>query len=183
MHGIKEPSDITLEYCCKLMLEYSALDSAQIFGILKDYGKISKTQRKQMMRQLCQLQYARIIHQDGRTYFIRRRNVKITGRIKAQIICFWVLLEYLDRVDNHYASGTASSIISMEIAGRDYSIIYAEQGKESMCSYSMENGGVTRYFVVVDNATQIPLIKGNQIHAFVSISDDKKVQYYSGKGD
>lgn len=185
MHGIKEPSDVTLEYCCKLMLEYSALDTAQMYGILKEYSGIkSKKLRKQMMRQMCQLQYARIIHLDGRNYFIRHKKTEIKGRVKAQVMCFWVLLKYLDRVDRHYASGTASSVISMEIAGRDYSIIYVEQGKELMCSYSMEKGGVTRYFVVVDDAAQIPLIKGDQIHAFVTVSADRKVQYFAAaKGE
>lgn len=184
MLGIKEPSDVTLEYCCKLMLEYSALDSAQLFTIIKQYGEQSKSKRKQLVQQMRQMQYAYIVRKEDRIYYVRRRKIEIEGQIKAQVICFWVLLKYLNRVDRHHASGTPSSVISMEIEGRDYSIIYVEQGKELMCSYSMEKGGVTRYFVVVEDAAQIPLIKGDQIHAFVTVDEVRQVQFYKPyKGD
>jgi hypothetical protein len=167
------------------MVEYTALDSAQLYSILKNYGNVPDKTRKQMMHRLCQQQYAwRIKHGDGRTYFIRRRSLEIKGRLREQVMCFWVLLAYLDRVDRHFASGTASSLISMEINGRDYSILYAEPGKEKMCSYSMAKGGVTRYFVVVEDAAQIPLIQGNKIHAFVTVSEQRQIQFYTvSKGD
>ena len=116
---------------------------------------------------------------NNRHYFVRRFQVKIEGEIKKRIQCFWVLLDYMNQVDQHYASGTPSSLISMEIDGRDYSILYAETGKEKLCNYQMERGGVTRYFVVVENLSQIPLIKGEQIHAFVLLDEKNTVHYYS----
>lgn len=180
MHGIKEPSDVTFEYCAMLMVEYTALDSAQIFSILKRYGKVSLKTRRRIMRRLCQEQYAnRIKHADGRVYFIRRKRTEIKGRLREQIMCFWILLEYLDKVDRHCATGTASSLITMEIEGRDYSVLYAESGKEKMCSYSMETGGVTRYLVVVEDVAQIPLIKGDQIYAFATIDEERTVRFYT----
>lgn len=157
MLGISQPADVTLEYCCALIAEYTALDCAQVFTLLKKYGHIPDKQRFHIGRVMCKHQYAKKIAFEGRTYFVRHPRIKPTGRLMRQICCFWVLLDYLDRVDQHYASGTPSSLISMEIEGRDYSILYCERGKERMCSYSMERGGETKYFVVIEDINQIPL--------------------------
>ncbi|MCI8755145.1 MAG: hypothetical protein HFG18_00995 [Oscillospiraceae bacterium] len=51
-----------------------------------------------------------------------------------------------------------------------------------MCSYLMEQSGLTRYFIVVENLAQIPLIKGGQIHAFVLLDEKNTLHYYSGTG-
>lgn len=59
----------------------------------------------------------------------------------------------------------------MEIGGRDYSILYAERGKERACCYSMEQSGETRYFVLIEDLSQIQLIKGNRIHAFAVLNE------------
>lgn len=182
MLGIKQPSDVTLEYCCALMAEYTALDCAQVFTILKKYGQIPDKQRQKICKSMCAEQYARKVSSGSRTYFIRHPRVQLCGRLMQQIRCFWVLLDYLDRVDRHYASGTPSSLISMEIEGRDYSILYCERGKERMCSYCMERGGETRYFIVVEDAGQIPLINGERIHAFALLDDRNTVKYYSTGG-
>lgn len=179
MLGIKQASDITLDYCCNLMVEYSALDCAQIFSLLKRYGGYNRKQRMRLCQALCRSGHARELKVNNRHYFVRRFQVKIEGEIKKRIQCFWVLLDYMNQVDQHYASGTPSSLISMEIDGRDYSILYAETGKEKLCNYQMERGGVTRYFVVVENLSQIPLIKGEQIHAFVLLDEKNTVHYYS----
>lgn len=179
MLGISQPSDVTLEYCCGLMAEYTALDCAQVFTLLKRYGNIPAKQRLNIGRAMCRQQYARKITAGERAYFVRHPKVRLSGRLMQQIRCFWVLLDYLNRVDQHYATGTPSSLISMEIGGRDYSILYCELGKERMCNYSMERGGETRYFVLVENAGQIPLIKGEQIHAFALLDEKNTVHYYS----
>lgn len=42
MYGIQRPEDVDLEYCCSLMAEYTALDCAQLFGLLKKYGGYKK---------------------------------------------------------------------------------------------------------------------------------------------
>jgi len=177
--GIKKPSDVTKEYCCALMVEYTVLDCAQIFTLIKRYSDVNHKQRLHIANAICREYYGQEIDFEGRPHYIRHKSIKIGSRFKQQIMCFWVLMDYLDRADKHYSSGTPSSLISMEIDGRDYSILYAAHGKEQMCSYSMEKGGVTRYFVIVEDVSQIPLIKGSQIHAFVTIDERKKIKYYS----
>lgn len=179
MLGIRGPSDLTLDYCCRLLREYTALDCAQLLSILRRYGQMPYAKRTKMVRAMCYGQYAKKIAFENRTYFISRPKVRIEGRLSQQILCFWVLMDYLDRVDKHYASGTASSLISMEIEGRDYSILYAGRGKERLCSYQMETGGVTRYFILIEDSGQIPLIKGERIHAFAQLDERNTVHYYA----
>lgn len=180
MLGIRQPSDVTLEYCCALMMEYTALDCAQVFTLLKKYGQIPDKQRLNIVKAMCAQKYAQKITVGDRSCLIRHPRVQVAGRLMQQIRCFWVLLDYLDRVDRHFAAGTPSSLISMEIGGRDYSILYCERGKERMCNYQMERGGETRYFVVVEDAAQIPLVKGGRIHAFASLDEKNTVHYYAG---
>ena len=179
MLGIPE-GGVTLDYCCQLMMEYTALDSAQLYLLLKRFSPYSRKKRLQFCRALCRSQYARQMESEGRHYFILRPKIKIEGRLKQQVCCFWLLLDYIDKADRHFATGTPGCLISMEIAGRDYSILYAEQGKERLCSYLMEQGGTTRYFVLVENLSQIPLIKGGQIHAFAMLDEKNTIHYYSG---
>ena len=182
MLGIPEGSAITLEYCCKLMMEYTVLDSAQLYILLKRFSPYRRKKRLQFCRALCHTQYARQIESGGRNYFVLRPSIKIQGRLKQQVSCFWVLLDYIDKVDRHFATGTPGSLISMEIEGRDYSILYAQLGKEKMCSYLMEQSGMTRYFIVVEDLAQIPLVKGGQIHSYVLLDEKNTIHYYLGTG-
>lgn len=179
MLGIHQPSEATLEYCCSLIAEYTALDCAQVLTLLKRYGGLSRRDRNRIAKLMCQ-SHARKMESGGRSYFVRR-PLKIEGRLFQQIRCFWVLLDYLDRVDHHCAANTASSLISMEIGGRDYSILSVPKGKERACSYSMERGGSTRYFILVEDLEQIPLIRGTQIHAFALLDEKNTVHYYKGE--
>ena len=182
MLGIPEGSAITLEYCCKLMMEYTVLDSAQLYILLKRFSPYGRKKRLQFCRALCHTQYARQTEYGGRNYFILRPGINIQGRIKQQVSCFWVLLDYIDKVDRHFATGTPGSLISMEIEGRDYRILYVEPGKEKMCSYLMEQSGMTRYFIVVEDLAQIPLVKGGQIHSYVLLDEKNTIHYYLGTG-
>ena len=182
MLGLKNMNRVSLEYFSELMREYKALDSAQIYTLLKRYSSYSRRQRMHFCRRLCDAQYARKTQLGDRSYYILRPNIRVEGHILHQIRCFWILIDYMDQVDGHYATGTPGCLISMEIDGRDYSILYVEKGKEKACSYQMGRGGVTRYFVMVEELSQIPLIKGDQIHAFALLDEKNTVHYYKNQG-
>lgn len=179
MLGIRQPSDADLEYCDALIIEYTALDCAQILTLLKRYGGLSRRDRNHVARLLCQGR-AKRIEAGERSYFVRR-PLRVEGRLLWQVRCFWVLLDYLDRVDRHCAANTPSSCISMEIGGRDYSVLYVPKGQERAACYSMERGGKTRYFVMVEDLEQIPLIRGTQIHAFALLDERNTVRYYAAE--
>lgn len=179
MLGIRQPSDAGLEYCAALMTEYTALDCAQVLTLLKRYGGLSRHDRNHIVKLLCQ-GHAKKVETGERSYLVRR-PLRVEGPLLWQVRCFWVLLDYLDRVDHHCAANTPSGLISMEIGGRDYSVLYVPKGKERMCSYSMERGGKIRYFVVVEDLAQIPLIRGTQIHAFALLDERNTVRYYAAE--
>ena len=179
MLGIRQPSDAGLEYCAALITEYTALDCAQVLTLLKRYGGLSRHDRNHIVKLLCQ-GHAKKVETGERSYLVRR-PLRVEGPLLWQVRCFWVLLDYLDRVNHHCAANTPSGLISMEIGGRDYSVLYVPKGKERMCSYSMERGGKIRYFVVVEDLAQIPLIRGTQIHAFALLDERNTVRYYAAE--
>ena len=178
MHGVLHPSCVTMEYCRMLLREYSVLDCAQLFTLMKKHGNIGKKQRGNMEKVMIHLQYLRRIKYDGRSYLIGNPRIMLKqAKFRELTICFWILLDYIDKVDQHHATGTFSRI-SMDIGGKDYSVVYVAPGLERFCNTHMAQGGETRYFVVVDSAEQIPLIKGDNIHTFATVTKSGQVQYY-----
>ena len=178
MDGVLHESQINLDYCHRLILEYSVLDSAQLFVLMKNSKLLNKRQRHYIGKSLSARGLALKITQNGRNYFAKAPGISPTGKYHAQILCFWVLLDYIGKVDCHTATGTFSRI-SMEIEGRDYDIVYVKKGQERLCNANIARGGDTRYFVVVEEAEQIPFIKGKHIHSFATVSETGHVQYFS----
>ena len=181
MDGVLHTSQIDMEYCLELIREYSVLDSAQLFVLMKKAPHINKRRRHYIGKSLYARGFARTITYGGRRYYTASPGILPTGKFKAQIVCFWVLLDYICRVDKHGATGTFSRIY-MEIDGRDYDIVYVEKGQERLCNANMRAGGDVRYFVVVEDAAQIPLIKGDKIHTFATVTEQGKVDYYTQGG-
>lgn len=178
MEGILHPSHASMEYCAKLIREYSILDCAQVYLLLKKCGGLSKKARFGEVKKLCRLRHAMPVSHGGRNYLAGGPRLRPEGRYLAQILCFWILLDYIDKVDSHYAKGTYSRV-SLEFEGRDYDILYVERGYERLCMNNMEQGGKTRFFVVVENVEQIPLIKGEKIHTFATVNERGGIQYYA----
>lgn len=54
MLGVYQPSEATLEYCCSLITEYTALDCAQVLTLLKRYGGLSRRDRNRVAKLMCQ---------------------------------------------------------------------------------------------------------------------------------
>jgi len=181
LDGVLHSSYVDLQYLCRLIHEYGMLDSAQLYVLLKRYGETGKNERHAIVKSLHERGYARWVSHGDRSYYISGPGITLTGKRKFQIICFWVLLDYIHKVDSHHATGTFSRI-SMEINGRDYDIVYVEIGQERLCNANMRAGGDVRYFVVVEDVKQIPLIKGDKIHTFATVSAKGQVEYYSQGG-
>lgn len=178
MDGVLHPSCVNLEYCCLLLREYTALDCAQLFTLLKKHSEIPDKQRRKLELAICGRKYAHKIKHADRTYLVARPKISLKkGQYREQIICFWILLDYIEKVDRHYATGTFSRI-SMEIGDKDYSIVHVLPGLERFCNSHMEKGGETRYFVIVDDPKQIPLIESDKIHTFATVNETGRIEYY-----
>lgn len=180
MDGVLYSSQVDLEYCRRLVKEYSVLDCAQIYALMKRVGQLPKRRRQYIAKSLCARGFALKIAEGDRSYFIRGPGLFPKGKYRTQIICFWVLLDYIDRVDSHHAAGMFSRI-SLEIDGRAYGIMYVKQGQERLCNANIRSGSDTRYFVIVEDIAQIPLIKGDKIHSFATVSEKGEVEYYAAE--
>lgn len=180
MDGVLHQSQVNMDYCNQLIREYTVLDSAQIFGLLKNVGGIKKKPRQRIVKGLYLRGLAREIRYNGRSYYAKAPGILPTGKYHAQIICFWILLDYISKVDSHHATGTFSRI-SMEIEGRDYDIVYVKKGAERLCIANLKHNREMRYFVVVEDVSQIPLIQSDKIHTFATVSSDGKIKYYAMK--
>jgi hypothetical protein len=170
-----------MRYCYQLIQEYGILDGAQLYTLLKNVGQRDKKERNYIINGLYVRNLARRLPLYDRSYYVKSPGITPTGKHKAQIICFWLLLDYIHKVDNHHAAGTYSRI-SMEIDGRGYDIVYVKKGEERLCNANMRTSGDVRYFVVVEDVSQIPLIKGDKVHTFATVSEQGKVEYYSHGG-
>ena len=181
MDGVLHSSQIDLDYCRLLIQEYTILDSAQLFVLMKKSEQLTKRRRHYIGKSLHKRGLALFTTHGGRKYYAKGPGASPTGKYMAQIICFWVLLDYICKVDKHYATGTFSRI-SMEIDGRDYDIVYVQKGQERLCNANMRSGGDVRYFVVVEDVSQIPFIKNDKIHTFATVSGEGRIEYYSQGG-
>jgi hypothetical protein len=178
MDGVLHSSQVDFNYCCLLIKEYSILDSAQIYALLKRAGQLPRRRRQYIEKSLTARGFALRITDGDRSYLARSPGLTPTGKYRAQIICFWVLLDYIDKVDSHFSAGMFNRI-TLEIGGRNYGIMYVKKGQERLCSANMRAGGENRYFVIVEDVSQIPLIKGDKIHTFAIVSAQGKVEYYA----
>jgi hypothetical protein len=178
MDGVLHSSQVDFDYCCRLIKEYAILDSAQVFALMIRAWQLSKHRMEYIAKSLCARGYALKVVEGDRSYLARSPGIMPTGKYRAQITCFWVLLDYIDKVDSHFAAGMFSRI-TLEIGGRNYGIMYVKAGQERLCNANMRSGGENRFFVVVEDVSQIPLIKGDNIHTFATVSEQGKVEYFA----
>lgn len=177
MDGILHESQDFLDYCRLLLHEYSILDSAQLFGLLKENSGLSKKARERLMRSVRHWGTTHYMELNDRKYYAKNPHIKPAGRYLAQIKCFWVLLQYIDKVDCHNAPGTFTRI-AMEIGERSYGIVYVPDGAERLCNSHIRRSGDVRYFVIVDEPEQIQRISAEKVHTYATVGDRGQVEYY-----
>lgn len=180
MDGALNPHDVTLEYCWQLIQEYSILQIAQIYVLLKKHCGLDKSKRHNLVRSLCRQWHIHEISHNGVKYLANKPDMRPNGRYAKQITCFWVLLDYFHQTEKHYATGSFTRI-SMEIAGQDYSIVYVSNGEEKLCMANIEKSGSTKFIVVNEDVNQILMIHSEKIRIFATVDEKGKVSYFKGK--
>ena len=178
MDGVLHSSQVDFDYCCLLIREYSILDAAQVYALMKRAGQLSRRRRLYIAKSLCARGYALKLVEGDRSYFARCPGLTPTGKYRAQITCFWLLLDYIDKVDSHNAVGTFNRI-SLEIDGRSYGVMLVKRGQERLCNANIKAGGDIRYFVIVEDVSQIPMINMDKVHTFATVSEHGQVEYYA----
>lgn len=180
MDGALNPYEVTLEYCWQLIQEYSILQSAQLYVLLKKYGSLDKNKRHRLVRGLCRQWHIHEVSHNGIKYIANKPDIRPSGRYEKQIACFWVLLDYFSQAEKHYATGSFTRI-SMEITGQDYSFVYMDKGDERLCMANMDKSGSTKFIVVLEDISQISMIHSDKIRIFATVDEKGKVSYYKGK--
>ena len=180
MLGISGLDDFPLEYCWQLVHEYAILHNAQIHVLLKKHTSLKRRERYHIAEDLRKQWCIWDVYYNDTHYIANDKKMIPKGRYMKQIACFWVLLDYFDKVSSHYATGTFTRI-SMEIAGQDYSIVYVGVGEEGLCRLNIEKSSGTRYIVVVEDISQLALIKSSKIRTFAIVDDIGNIRYYTPK--
>ena len=179
--GVKAPDNLTIDYCWQLVQEYSILHNAQINVLLKKYSALNKNDRRRLLRSLSQQWHISKLDYQDAMYFANKPDITPTGRYQKQIACFWVLLDYFDKVSSHYATGTFTRI-SMEISKQEYSLVYVGIGDEGLCMANIQKSGDTLFIVIVEKPEQIMRIKSDKIRVFATVNEKGAVRYYAAQG-
>lgn len=178
MEGAAYPDAVTMEYCWQLIHEYSILQQSQIFSLIKRFGNYDRKARYRLVERLKEQWHIHTVIHSEEKYLANKASLLPESRYKKQITCFWILLDYFSQVDSHYATGTFTRI-SMEIAGKDYGIVYVEKGQEQLCMSYIRKGGDALYIVVVEDTVQIPLINSYKIRTFATVGKYGGIEYYT----
>jgi hypothetical protein len=141
-----------------------------------------KNKRFQHIKKMCERHYFRHFMHNGIRYLSARPDLLPEDRYRQQIMCFWVLLDYLDQVDEHCATGMVFPI-HMRIEDREYGIAFVEKESERFYQKETRHGRNMKYILIVEDEAMISRLRGDQIAAFATISDTREVRYYTMEGD
>lgn len=93
---------------------------------------------------------------------------------------FWVLLDFLDRVEYHTASDFPA-VISFFTEDDNFDIVVVPEGQENLISHALsyvdsENAG--KRLVVVDDPAQIPKLPISNVAGFCTVDTGGEVSYF-----
>lgn len=97
------------------------------------------------------------------------------------ISAFWVLLDFLERVDYHTASDFPVSISFFTSEGDAYDIISIAPGQENTMNHALwylKGEDLPRRLVVVESPDQIPKLKIANVAGFCTVASSGEVSYY-----
>lgn len=100
------------------------------------------------------------------------------------IRCFWVLLDFIEKADNHIRSNFPVTI-SFFCKQKLYEIIDIELGCEAIFNQAFQyqkqgdqNDENIKRIIVIDSPEQIPNIKIPEVAGFCTVSDTGETNYY-----
>ncbi len=93
------------------------------------------------------------------------------------IAAFWVLLDFIDRVDYHTASDFPVKI-SFFSDDEMFEIIHVPYGQEVLVTYALSTKDDTRRIILVDSPNQIDAIHIPTVSGFCTVDPDGTTHYY-----
>ena len=156
----------------KIISMYRTLEYKQILQLYPDREPVIKNLLNYLEKQ-------------GRIY-INRENERCCASESCDsdadlgmIAAFWVLLDFIDKVENHLPSDFPVKI-SFLADGELYEIIYAGYEQENLINhaFSINDEDTTRRIAIVEKAEQIPKLQIPNTTGYCVVSKDGKVHYY-----
>lgn len=199
MLGIKHYQKLNSGYIEEFVAEYGIVHRAQAYAILKKAG-IKKEGRNWIINNgLRQRKYF-----EFGDFFVREPQFEEISADQHRIVkSIWVLLEYIEMVDRHYALAEFSNIgfearaSQVEIAvvspgGEDSAAFFLNKARAEMLkkmSYAVlmkylndkqaQAVEDTKYIIVVEDEGQIRDLHIEQVLSFAIVSDTGKTSFYT----
>ena len=154
----------------RVMAEYKVLLTEQVLRLFP--GREEKVQTM-----LVNLHHQRRIwvSQDGRTLKAAEDAETDAGIIKA----FWILLDYIDRIEYHCA-GTFPILLSFFLDAEFYEVTYIPPDQEALICRVLPGKPeeIGKRIVIVEDAGQIDRLNIPGAGGFCTVSDKGAIQYY-----
>jgi hypothetical protein len=199
MLGIKHYQKINSDYIEQFILEYGIVHRAQAFTILKMSGCKKAERNWQITNGLRRRKFF-----EFGDYFVREPQFdEISEEQRRMVKSLWVLLEYIDVADRHYALSEFTNI-GFETGESQIEIAVVGPGEENSAAFflgkaraemlkkmsyallmkflndkeaqAVEN---TKYIVIVEEEGQINKIQIEQVLSFALVCDTGKTSFYT----
>lgn len=206
MFGLtKEP--LTYQYVEDLVDEYGAVRSDQLLRLYENMGIPSKKAVK-TLNSIQKLASRVFYDKNADAYYSNNYERKSLSQEFAMEKCFWVMLDFINKVENHFPVGSylSPSQICLMLEDRSYEIAYCQKGLgayfnnqlraarlELLCRaesayfapiVEKDDKAVieaTKYIVVLDDIEDAREIRSQQIAYFVTLDEEHVCTFYSAE--
>ncbi len=201
----KEP--LTSQYVENLVEEYGSVRSDQLLRLYENMGIPSKKAKKEIG--LIQRIASRMFYDKNADAFLSNSYERESlSREFAREKCFWVMLDFINKVENHFPVGSylSPSQICLMLEDRSYEIAYCEKGMEEYFNNQLRAARIellcraesayfapivekddkavieaAKYIVVVENIEDAGRIRSQQIAFFVTLDEKNVCTFYSAE--
>lgn len=206
MFGLaKEP--LSYQYVEDLVEEYGSVRSDQLLRLYENMGTPPKKAEK-AINSIKNLASRMFYDKNAGAYYSNSYERKSLSQEFAMEKCFWVMLDFINRVENHFPVGSylSPSQICLMLEDRSYEIAYCQKGMEEYFNNQLRAARIellcraestyfapivekddkavieaTKYIVVVENIEDAGRIRSKQIAFFVTLDEENVCTFYSAE--
>lgn len=95
------------------------------------------------------------------------------------IASFWAMLQYIETIHYHARAEFPAQIYFFS-GGAEYEVVYVPLGDENLINsiFARDNGGDTRYLVVVEEPMQLETLDIPRVEWFCTVAEDGAIRKY-----
>ena len=206
MFGLsKEP--LTFQYIEDLVDEYGAVRSDQLLRLYENMG-IPRKKAEKAINSVKNLASRIFYDKNADTYYSNSYEPPSMAQQFAMDQCFWVMLDFINKVENHFPVGSylSPSQICLMLEDRSYEIAYCRKGMGAYFNNQLRAARIellcraesayfapivekddkavieaAKYIVVVENIEDAGRIRSQQIAFFVTLDEENVCTFYSAE--